>query len=166
MRMRKDQRESGHAFRTNSNQTPSTSGTSAWPPNIPWEPTWRVTRVTSAARARRICAQREGGKVRRGEERREKVDDAPNDHAVDGVFEIEDFATGNVLDQGRLWAQLIDGQQEDEMPHKCILIVCHCSSLLSKILQSPCRGYHKSRVVCRSHFRTQVARCSAALNND
>jgi len=63
----------------------------------------------------------------RGEGRREKVDDAPNDHAVDGVFEIEDFAMGNVLDQGRLRAQLIDGQQEDEMPHKCILIVCHCS---------------------------------------
>jgi len=38
--------------------------------------------------------QREGGKMIRGEERREKVDDAPNDHAVDGVFEIEDFATG------------------------------------------------------------------------
>jgi len=46
--------------------------------------------------------QREGGKVIRGEERREKVDDAPNDHAIDGVFEIEDFAMGNDLDQGRL----------------------------------------------------------------
>jgi len=40
--------------------------------------------------------------MRRGEERREKVDDALNDHAINGVFEIEDFATGNVLDQGRL----------------------------------------------------------------
>jgi len=40
--------------------------------------------------------------VIRGEKRREKVDNAPNDHAVDSVFEIEDFATGNVLDQGRL----------------------------------------------------------------
>jgi len=46
--------------------------------------------------------QREGGKMIRGEERRKKVDDAPNDHAVDGVFEIKDFSMGNVLDQGRL----------------------------------------------------------------
>jgi len=50
--------------------------------------------VTSAARARRLCMQREGGKMIRGEERREKVDNTPNDHAVNGVFEIEDFATG------------------------------------------------------------------------
>ena len=38
----------------------------------------------------------------RGEERRKKVDNTSNNHAIDSVFEIKDFAIGNVLDQGIL----------------------------------------------------------------
>ncbi|KAF5368132.1 hypothetical protein D9615_010216 [Tricholomella constricta] len=83
-------------FRTSSNHTPSTSGTCAWPPSLPWDPTSRVTRVTSAARARSLTGTRVSERWMGALEAREG--DALDDHSVDGILQIEYFTAGIDLD--------------------------------------------------------------------
>jgi hypothetical protein len=96
-------------------QTPSTSGTCACPPSLPFDPTSSETRLTSSARVRNdiTCTSDQLSAAR---------DIFMTDHSIDCCFEFCDFPSSFNVDslaQIAFRNSLMDRQRAIDISHQC-----------------------------------------------